>query len=90
MSVDPLSRPWMPAAPGVARHRPVVSAGKRRFTLGALPLDVVETLEGWGEGASATSVVVAMVRRLAEADVAALRAAILADATEVFHEGRRR
>lgn len=83
---DMLDRPAMPAAPRSVSVPP----SRPRVTFGAMPDDVIETLQEWGSGASATAVVIAMVRALAEPRHAVLRAQVLADATELARARRRR
>jgi hypothetical protein len=60
------------------------------LTFGEFPADVIDTLQGWGEGASVTAVVVAMVRILDAPEHAVLRARILAAADALARERRRR
>lgn len=60
------------------------------MTFGALPDDVVAQLQTWGQGASSTAVLVAMVRHLADPRNAALRAKVISDAGEYAREQRRR
>jgi hypothetical protein len=83
---DMLDRPAMPVAPrSMAAPR-----AQPRITFGALPDDVVALLRGWGDGASATAIVIAMTRALAEPRHAVLRAQVLSDAAEIARDRRAR